>query len=244
MLLLEKNKQLFINRANKHRFNSVIIPTSLQLPVANHKHLFLHKINTSNKIKHNWYKISLSKQMNQLNQLNQIKQLNQKKINSQKNYNTFKVIINNAKFSKLGINKLYSNQNDATNIINNEKSLQDNNNNNNNNNDDSLSFTMDLTNGKPDAPQNLIITPDNNAIIITFTEPYSKTEIVNYLYSIDWSNFEPFDPVQNKSPVIIKNIENGESYVIALKAENKYGLSDPSLPVQTFTGLLGFEETE
>jgi hypothetical protein len=91
-------------------------------------------------------------------------------------------------------------------------------------------------------PTNLmaISDPENRTISVSFTEPYSNEEILNYLYSINWNNYEPLNPVQNKSPIIIKNIENGESYIVALKTKTKNGISSPSKPISVFTGLLGF----
>jgi len=89
-------------------------------------------------------------------------------------------------------------------------------------------------------PTNLNATSSDNTIILSFTEPYSNSEIINYLYSIDWGNFKAFSPAQNKSPIIIKNLENGVSYIISLKAVNNYGVSNSSNPISVFTGLLGF----
>lgn len=235
MFILENNKQTFINRANKHKFNSVIIPTSLQKPMVQNKQLYLHKINNLKKINHIWYKTSLSKQMKQ----QEIKQLEIKE-QEIKTKKYFKVVINNAKFAELvkrGMKKQSISLTQDNITTKNNNSPEDYNIEYLHLSEDCLSIDKE-----PDAPLNLTIIPDNNAIIITFTEPYSKTEVVNYLYSIDWSDFEPFVPVQNKSPVTITNIENGESYVIALKAQNKYGISNTSLPVQTFIGLLGFDE--
>jgi len=101
------------------------------------------------------------------------------------------------------------------------------------------SFTIETINETPSRPTNIVASPGENAITLSFVEPYSNSEIVNYLYSVDWGNFKAFNPAQKQSPVVIKNLENGVSYVISLKAQNKYGISESSAPVNVFTGLLG-----
>jgi hypothetical protein len=83
---------------------------------------------------------------------------------------------------------------------------------------------------------------EQSSISIHFTQPL-EADIINYLYSLDWKEFVRFDPRQNTSPVKITHLDNGETYIIRLKSENKYGyLSNSSEPVSVFVGYLGFPE--
>lgn len=83
---------------------------------------------------------------------------------------------------------------------------------------------------------------EQGSISISFNQPLEEN-IVNYLYSLDWKEFIRFDPKQNTSPVKITHLDNGETYIIRLKAENKYGIiSNSSEPISVFVGHLGFPE--
>jgi hypothetical protein len=215
MFKLEQGKNNFINRANKTKFNSIIIPTSLQEPVFKTKPIYMQKIN--NKINNKWLEKKFMEE--------QLKT----KIQSIKPKKTVKIITSQENLIKIkrGL-QLYSNS------LKNTKPFYL----------TEGSFTVinlqEELDKIPTSPTNVIATPGENTITVSFTEPYSNSEIINYLYSIDWGNFEAFNPAQNKSPVIIKNLENGASYIISLKAENKHGTSESSKPISVFTGLLGF----
>jgi hypothetical protein len=78
----------------------------------------------------------------------------------------------------------------------------------------------------PGAPTNLVATyAGSGAVSISFT-PGSNggSAITNYLYSIDCgASFDPFDPVDTTSPVVISGLTNGVGYCIELKAENSVG---------------------
>lgn len=98
----------------------------------------------------------------------------------------------------------------------------------------------------PIAPIHLQVEIDDIAeqgsISISFTQQLEEN-IMNYLYSLDWKEFVRFDPKQNTSPVKITHLDNGETYIIRLKSENKYGgISNSSEPISVFVGHLGFPE--
>jgi hypothetical protein len=233
----QKGKDNYINRINKTNFNSIVIPHFLQEPIMKTKPIHSYEINK--KINRKWSK----------------KNFMEEQLKYKKKYNISKTI------------KIITSSENIIQIKKKLKSLTNSNNNNNSNNNSDTdeqklernthdivlvsepfhltkgSITiMDVSENKtiPTSPTDMVALSEENTITISFTEPCSESEIINYLYSIDWGTFEAFSPIQNKSPVIIHNVENGVSYIISLKAENKYGISVSSKPISVFTGLLGF----
>jgi hypothetical protein len=211
MFKLENNNN-FIKRTNKTEFNSIIIPAFLQKPISKQNILYLQQIDKKKSYK--WY--------NTHNQYKKLEELRLKKI-MYTNLKTVQLITSVANIIKIKQNiKRFVSKEVKTEL-------------------DSFYLPEGsiILENNPREPLNLNGISDNNSVIITFTEPYSNSEITNYLYSIDWGKFESFEPIQNKSPLIINNLENGTSYVISLKTENKYGTSESSKPLGVFIGLLG-----
>ena len=80
----------------------------------------------------------------------------------------------------------------------------------------------------PSAPTNVVITPGDTELVITFTPPPatdSDTPIVNYMYSINggltYIAFVP--PTGPTSTVTITGLVNGTTYPVRLKAVNVIG---------------------
>jgi hypothetical protein len=84
----------------------------------------------------------------------------------------------------------------------------------------------------PDAPINLVATPGNTEVTISFTQGSTGgSPITNYEYSIDGGAYVPFSPAVTASPVVITGLVNGTSYSITLKAINAAGPSVASASV-------------
>jgi hypothetical protein len=89
--------------------------------------------------------------------------------------------------------------------------------------------------GVPDAPTNLVATPDNTRVSIAFTQGFDGgSAIINYEYSTDdGASFSECDPAVTTSPIIIADLTNGTTYDIKLKAVNLRGPSTASAPVSS-----------
>ena len=84
----------------------------------------------------------------------------------------------------------------------------------------------------PDAPTNLVATPGNGQVTISFTQGSDGgSPIINYQYSLNGGPFLPFITPITTSPVVISGLTNGTNYVIRLKAVNIIDPSVPSSPV-------------
>jgi titin len=89
----------------------------------------------------------------------------------------------------------------------------------------------------PPAPTNLVATPGNNSVSISFSQQsgynvtnYQYTPVINGLIGTSIV----LDPLQPTSPIIITGLINGTTYTVYLKAINSYGLGLSSTGV-TFT---------
>jgi hypothetical protein len=85
----------------------------------------------------------------------------------------------------------------------------------------------------PDAPTDLVATPNDTQISIAFTDPSSNggSAITNYAYSSDGTNFTLFSPAITTSPTIIDGLTNGQPYTIYLRAINAIGQGPSSTSV-------------
>lgn len=90
----------------------------------------------------------------------------------------------------------------------------------------------------PVAPINLSAIVDVGSVSIYFTQPVNNGgPILNYEYDlIDLTRgtFLPFNPPQNRSPVLITGLEDGVTYSVVLRAVNKNG-AGPSSSTVIFT---------
>ena len=77
----------------------------------------------------------------------------------------------------------------------------------------------------PQAPTNLVATPGNQSVSVSFTAPSDGgSAITNYKYSINGgSTFTAFSPAITSSPAVITGLTNGTSYDIQLLAVNAAG---------------------
>lgn len=85
----------------------------------------------------------------------------------------------------------------------------------------------------PQPPVNLVATPGNNQISISFTAGSNNgNNITNYQYSLDGGlTWISLNPARAISPSTITNLTNGQNYTIQLRAVNAIGPSAASLPV-------------
>jgi hypothetical protein len=92
-----------------------------------------------------------------------------------------------------------------------------------------------VTPGVPNPPINLLVTPGDGQVNISFTIiGNGGSNITNYEYSINNGPFQPFSPAQIAIPITITGLTNGTSYSIQLKAVNIRGASEAS---DTVTGI-------
>ncbi len=83
--------------------------------------------------------------------------------------------------------------------------------------------------GVPSTPINLSAVPGDGSVEISFTqETDGGSEIIDYLYSLDYESDFFSSGGQTSSPVSITGLTNGETYNIFLKAVNAVGESGSS----------------
>lgn len=77
----------------------------------------------------------------------------------------------------------------------------------------------------PSAPTNLVVTPNDASLSVSFTAGASNgEEISNYEYSInDGATWTAATPSVVSSPVVIRGLANGTSYAVKLRAVNDVG---------------------
>ena len=77
----------------------------------------------------------------------------------------------------------------------------------------------------PSAPTNLVVTPSDASLSVSFTAGASNgEEISNYEYSInDGATWTAATPSVVSSPVVIRGLANGTSYTVKLRAVNDVG---------------------
>lgn len=87
----------------------------------------------------------------------------------------------------------------------------------------------------PQPPVNLVATPGNNQISISFIAGSNNgNNITNYQYSLDGGlTWISLNPARAISPSTITNLTNGQNYTIQLRAVNAVGPSASSLPVSS-----------
>ncbi len=82
----------------------------------------------------------------------------------------------------------------------------------------------------PPLPINVTVSPGNASATLTFATGYNGgTPITTYLYSTDGVTY--IDTNRAISPLTITGLTNGTTYTITLKAVNRIGPGDPSVPV-------------
>ena len=83
----------------------------------------------------------------------------------------------------------------------------------------------------PATPTNLVGTPFNQYVLITFKQPIISgvSAVTNYQYSLNGGNtFTSLSPAKNTNPLIISGLTNGTNYPIAIRAVNTAGVSQTS----------------
>ena len=81
----------------------------------------------------------------------------------------------------------------------------------------------------PLAPTNLVATPQDGKASIAFTPSVDGTSaITNYEYSLDGTNWTPFNPSVTSGPVEIPGLTNGTSYSVRLRAVSALGEGSPA----------------
>jgi hypothetical protein len=82
----------------------------------------------------------------------------------------------------------------------------------------------------PPPPNNVTVSPGNGIATLTFTANYDGgTPITTYLYSVDGGDY--IDSQRSTSPITVTGLTNSVPYTITLKAVNRIGPGDPSVPV-------------
>ena len=78
----------------------------------------------------------------------------------------------------------------------------------------------------PSPPTALVATPSNAQISISFSNgDTGGSDITNYRYSLDGSNYTLFSPAVTSSPAIVTGLTNGTLYTVYLKSVNAVGTS-------------------
>jgi len=87
----------------------------------------------------------------------------------------------------------------------------------------------------PNAPTDLVATPGLTSITISFT-PDTRTNVTNYLYSIDGGlTFTALSPPDTTSPITISGLTQSTFYYIQLKGVNSIGTGPASTTLITST---------
>ena len=84
----------------------------------------------------------------------------------------------------------------------------------------------------PAAPTSLVASAGDGQATISFTPGYNGgSEITNYIYSLNGTNYLTLSPIDASSPVTIPGLTNGTTYNIYLKAVNSAGEGNASSSV-------------
>jgi titin len=97
---------------------------------------------------------------------------------------------------------------------------------------DSLTFTPVSGASPPDAPINVVLTPGDKQLSVSFTPGSDNgAAITNYAYQIDGGSWRALSPASTSTSFAITGLENGESYTISVRAINAEGSGANSVPV-------------
>lgn len=90
---------------------------------------------------------------------------------------------------------------------------------------DEYDYTAPTTSTPPAVPTAVSISEGDTQLTVAFTAPASDggSPIINYKYSIDGGvTFNPCDPAQTTSPILISGLSNGVTYSVQIKAISFY----------------------
>ena len=97
-----------------------------------------------------------------------------------------------------------------------------------------LTFTPVSGASPPDAPTNVVLTPDDKKITVSFTPGSDNgAAITNYEYQIDTVGWKALSPASTSNSFTITDLENGETYTVSVRAVNAKGSGANSEPVST-----------
>lgn len=95
-----------------------------------------------------------------------------------------------------------------------------------------LTFTPVAGASPPDAPTNVVLTPDDKKITVSFTPGSDNgAAITNYEYQIDAVGWKALSPASTSNSFTITDLENGETYTVSVRAVNAKGSGANSEPV-------------
>jgi hypothetical protein len=95
-----------------------------------------------------------------------------------------------------------------------------------------LTFTPISGASPPDAPTNVVLTPDDKKITVSFTPGSDNgAAITNYEYQIDAVGWKALSPASTSNSFTITGLENGQTYTVSVRAINAKGSGANSEPV-------------
>ena len=95
-----------------------------------------------------------------------------------------------------------------------------------------LTFTPISGASPPDAPTNVVLTPDDKKITVSFTPGSDNgAAITNYEYQIDAVGWKALSPASTSNSFTITGLENGQTYTVSVRAVNAKGSGANSEPV-------------
>jgi titin len=96
----------------------------------------------------------------------------------------------------------------------------------------SLSFTPVSGASAPAAPTNVVLTPGDKRLSVTFTPGGDNgAAITNYAYQINGGRWFNLSPASTASSLVITGLSNGETYSVSLRGINAKGMGANSAPV-------------
>ena len=96
----------------------------------------------------------------------------------------------------------------------------------------SVSFTPISGASPPDAPTNLVLTPGDRQLLVSFTPGSDNgAAITNYAYQIDGGGWIALSPASISNAFTIAGLENGQTYTVSVRAINSEGSGANSYPV-------------
>ena len=97
---------------------------------------------------------------------------------------------------------------------------------------DSLTFTPVSGASPPDAPINVVLTPGDKQVSVSFTPGSDNgAAITNYAYQVDGGSWRALNPASTSTSFTIAGLENGEAYTVSVRAINAEGSGANSSPV-------------
>ena len=97
---------------------------------------------------------------------------------------------------------------------------------------DTLTFTPVSGASPPDAPINVVLTPGDNQLSVSFTPGNDNgAAITNYAYQVDGGSWRALAPASTATSLTIKGLSNGETYAVSVRAINAKGDGANSVPV-------------